>query len=296
MLRLGRDDFGRLFMSITKRRTLDYMELEWGTYIERFNRLSNEEQKKRVQTMGYEELRDLLAHILAWWQEGMSIILAIAEDRPFERKKYDFDAFNAEAVEKYRSWEEREFMTHFEDTRQKMANDLQSLDEVVFENRRVRGWVRAIITHHAREHSAVLSRFLVLDMLQNDWATYIEDFQRLDPAKQQEFLSKQGFPNFHDLLAHIIGWWEEGARIINGIIDSPSFTWQDPDVDSFNAELTKKFSAWSDDDLFKHYESLRMALIDLVERLPEDAFLNRDIESWLADDVVSHYDDHPIPV
>jgi hypothetical protein len=131
--------------------------------------------------------------------------------------------------------------------------------------------------------------------LKNDWATYIEDFQRLEPEKRQEFLSTQGFHTFHDLLAHIIGWWEEGARIINGILDSPSFTWQNPDVDSFNKELIKKFSSWSDDDLFKHYESLRLALIDLVERLPEGAFLNKDIESWLADDVVEHYDEHPIP-
>ena len=71
--------------------------------------------------------------------------------------------------------------------------------------------------------------------------------------------------------------------------------WQDPDVDPFNVQLTQKFSTWSDDDLFKHYESLRLALIDLVERLPEDAFLNKDIEGWLADDVVRHYDEHPIP-
>jgi hypothetical protein len=282
-------------MSITKQRTLDYVEQEWGTYVQRFHHLTEEEQQKRVKQMGYESLRDLLAHIVAWWEEGMGIILAIAEDRPFERKKYDFDAFNAEAITKYRSWEELEVLTHFEKTRQKMAADLTSLNEQVFENRRVRGWLRGIILHHAREHLVVLSRFLVLDLLENDWATYIPDFQGLDHEKQKEFLSKQGFANFHDLLAHIIGWWEEGARIINGILNSPAFTWQDPDVDPFNLELTQKYSTWSDDDLFKHYESVRLALIDLVERLPEDAFLNKDIESWLAEDVVHHYDEHAIP-
>jgi hypothetical protein len=281
-------------MSISKQRTLDYVEHEWGTYVERFHRLSKEEQQKRVKQMGYESLRDLLAHITAWWEEGMDIILAIAEDRLFERKKYDFDLFNAEAVAKYKPWDEAEFMAHFEKTRQKMAVDLTLLNETVFENRRVKAWVRGVILHHAREHLVALSRFLVLDMLENDWATYIEDFQRLDPEKQKEFLSKQGFTNFHDLLAHIIGWWEEGARIINGILNSPAFTWQDPEVDSFNIELTQKYSVWSDDDLLKHYESVRLALIDLVERLPEDAFLSRDIESWLAEDVVHHYDEHAI--
>lgn len=282
-------------MTISKQRVLYYVELEWGTYIERFKSLPETKQQRRLGESGYDSLRDLLAHILAWWEEGMGIILAVAQDRPFERKKYDFDVFNAEAVAKYSSWEAADFIAHFEKTRLKIRTDLQSLDETVFDNRRVRAWLCAVILHHAREHLLSLSRFLILDMLENDWRTYIDDFQRLEPEKQKEFISKQGFQNFHDLLAHIVGWWQEGARIVNGILDSPSFTWQNPEVESFNVELTRKFSTWSDDDLFRHYENVRLALIDLVRRLPEDALLNEDIEGWLADDVVRHYDEHPIP-
>src|SRR3989304_2479071 len=283
-------------MSITKQRTLDYVELEWGTYVERFNRLPKEEQSKRVKEMGFESFRDLLAHILSWWEEGMGTILAIAEERQFERRKYDFDVFNAEAVTRYQSWDESEFLTHFERTRQKMAADLRSMNEAVFENRRVRAWLRAVILHHAREHLIALNRFLVIDMLENDWATYIEDLNCLPSEKQTQFLSKQGFENFHDLLAHVTGWWEEGARIIMGILDSPAFTWQDPETDTFNAELMEKYSTWSDEDLFRHFETVRLALIDLVAGLPEDAFLNKDIESWLATDVVEHYDEYAVPV
>lgn len=282
-------------MPITKQRTLDYVEFEWGTYVGRFNRLPKEEQEKRVKEMGYETFRDLLAHILAWWEEGMGIILAIAEERPYERKKYDFDVFNAAAVAKYKPWEAGEFMAHFEATRQKMRADLQSLDEAVFENRRVKSWLWGAILHHPREHLVALSRFLALDLLKNEWATYVEDFRCLDPEKQKDFLSKQGVATLHDLLAHIIGWWEESARIIHGILNSPAFQWQEPDTNAFNAELTKKYSTWSDEDLLKHYETVRLAMIDLVEKLPEDAFLNKDIEGWLASDVVMHYDDHPIP-
>jgi len=283
-------------MSITKQRTLDYVELEWGTYVERFNRLPKEEQSKRVKEMGFESFRDMLAHILSWWEEGMGTILAIAEERQFERRKYDFDVFNAEAVARYKSWDESEFLAHFERTRQKMGADLRSMNEAVFENRRVQAWLRAVILHHARDHLIALNRFLVIDMLENDWATYIEDLNCLPSEKQTEFLSKQGFENFHDLLAHMIGWWEEGARIIMGILDSPAFTWQDPETDTFNAELMEKYSTWSDEDLFRHFETVRLAMIDLVAGLPEDAFLNRDIESWLATDVVGHYDEHAVPV
>lgn len=283
-------------MPINKKRTIAYMEDEWGTYVERFNRLPAEEQVRRVNEQGYESLRDMLAHILAWWDEGMSIILAIAEERPFERRKYDFDVFNVEAVSRYRSWDEPEFMAHFEKTRQQMESDLKSMSEAVFENRRVKAWIRAVVTHHAREHLVTVGRFLVTDLLENEWAEYIEDFNRLDDEKKSEFLSKQGFENFRDLLAHIIGWWEEGARIISGILNSPGFTWQSQDVDAFNGQLIRKFSSWSEDDLFKHYETVRLALLELTIHLPDDAFSNEDIEGWLKDDVVVHYDEHPVPV
>lgn len=282
-------------MFITKQRALDYVELEWGMYVERFNRLPEGEQSKRIKKTGFESLRDLLAHILAWWEEGLSIMLALAEQRPFERKKYDFDVFNAAAVARYTALEETEFMAHFEKTLQKMAADLKSMDEALFQNRRIQAWLRAVITRHAREHILILSPFLVIDMLENDWATYIEDFHRLDTDKQRQFLSQQGFENFHDLLAHVIGWWEEGARIVMGMLDSPAFTWQDHETDSFNAELVQKYSSWSDEDLQKHFESVRLAMIDLVSRLPEDAFINKDIEDWLVADVVEHYEEHPIP-
>jgi len=282
-------------MTITKGRTLEYIEQEWGTYIERFQRLSKEEQDKRVKEQGYEQFRDMLAHILAWWEEGMIIISAIAENRPFERKEYDFNAFNAEAIAKYKDWDEAEFLAHFEKTRQKMGTDLRSMNEAVFENRRVQAWVNGIIFHHAREHLVALSRFLAIDLLENEWAEYVSFFNKLSDEKKKEFLSRQGFENFHDLLAHVIGWWEEGARIISGITDSPSFTWEARDTDSFNVELTQKYSSWSDRDLFTHYEAVRVAMIDLVAELPDDAFLNADIEGWLKDDVVGHYDDHPIP-
>jgi hypothetical protein len=281
-------------MKTFKQRTLDFLEFEWGTYIERFNRLPAEEGQRRVNEQGYGRFRDMLAHILAWWEEGMDIILAIAEGREYERKKYDFDAFNAAAVETYRNWAEAELLARFEQTRLKAIADLKSMNEAAWEERRVRGWVNGIFIAHAREHLVALSRFLTLDILENEWATYVVDFDQLDEEGKKEFIGKQGFGNFHDLLAHIIGWWEEGARIVDGILNEPGFTWQDPPTDAFNLELTGKYSAWSNADLLSHYENTRMAMITLVEKTPDDAFLNPNIEGWLSADIVQHYDGHAV--
>src|SRR5688500_4716519 len=147
-------------MTSYKQRTLDFLEIEWATYIERFNRLPWDEGAKRVKKQGYEQFRDMLAHILAWWEEAMPIILAIAEEREYERKKYDFDVFNAAAVAKYRDWDEKELLAHFEKTRQKTAADLRSMNDAAWENRRVRAWVNGVFISHAREHLVALSRFL----------------------------------------------------------------------------------------------------------------------------------------
>jgi hypothetical protein len=281
-------------MSNFKQRVLKLLKDEWGTYIERFERLPPDEKITRVKEQGFESLRDLLAHILAWWEEGLEVVLATAEGREIQRKTYDDAAFNAEAVSRYKPWNEAEFFAHFESTRRKMESSLKSLPDSAFENRRISRWLHGIIIGHAREHIITLSRALAMDILENEWAGYIERFDQLDAGKQKEFLSKQGFENFHDIVAHVIGWWEETLRVVNRIVENPGYVWEGHDVDAFNVELVKKFSTWSRMDISIHYENVRRSLMELVEELPNDAFKNKDIESWLASDVVRHFDDHAL--
>ena len=277
-------------MSSFKQRTLDFLEIEWKTYIERFDRWPADEGLKRVNAQGYQQFRDMLAHVLAWWEEGMEIILATAEGREFARKKYDFDAFNAEAVAKYKGWNEAQFLAHFEKTRQKIVADLRSMNKAAWENRRVQTWVNGIFINHAREHLVASSRFLILDTLEHGWGTYIEDFEKIED--KAAFLNKQGVENFRELLGHVIGWWEEGETIIKGILSNPNFTWQDRDTDAFNAELIVKYKQLSDEEAQKQFESKRQDMIQFVKRLPDSAFTNKDIEGWLAADFAEHYDEH----
>lgn len=275
-----------------KQRTLNFLEIEWATYIERFNRWPVDYGLKRVNEQGYAQFRDMLAHILAWWDEGMGIILAIAEEREYERKKYDFDVFNGEAVAKYKNWNEAEFLARFEKTRQRAVADLKSMNEAAWENKRVRNWINGIFIGHAREHLVASSRFLVLDTLQNEWKTWFEDFEKIED--KDAFLKKQGVENFRELLGHVIGWWEESERIITGILKEPDFKWQNHDTNTFNAELIVKYKKLSDTEVQKQFESKRLDMIMLANNLPEDAFTNRDIESHLAADVVGHFDEHSI--
>jgi len=279
-------------MTNFKQRALDFLEIEWATYIERFNHWPADDGQKRVNEQGYEQFRDMLAHVLAWWEEGMGIILAVAEGREFVRRKYDFAEFNAEAVAKYKDWDEAEFLAHFEKTRQNAAAGLRSMNDAAWENRRVRTWVNGIFISHAREHLVALSRFLLLDTLENEWSEYIEKFDRLE--NKDEILKTQGFERFEDILAHAIGWWGECVAVLEGAMADPAFVYREPDTDSFNRELVEKYKALSDAEVREAFENNRKALAAIVRDMPDSAFENPTIERWFALDVVEHFDEHSI--
>jgi hypothetical protein len=274
-----------------KQRTLDFLEIEWATYIERFNRLPELDGMQRVRRQGYDQFRDMLAHILAWWEDVMPVILTIAENREFERKKYNFDAFNAEAVAKYKDWDEAEFLAHFERTRQKAAADLRSVNEAAFDDKRIQGRINGIFIHHAREHLVALSKFLTLDTLEHEWGMFVAKFDASE--KKDDYLRKQGLARFEDMLAHVVAWWDEGVAAVKGALKDPSFVYKGPaDTDAYNAEIVAKYQGMGSDELRTLFEQKRLEMIDLVRGLPESAFEHPTIEEWLAADVVEHFDEH----
>jgi hypothetical protein len=279
-------------MAIYKQRVVDFLEIEWATYIERHNRLPAGEGLRRVHAHGYERFRDMLAHILAWWEEGLAIVMAIAENREYERKKYDFDAFNAAAVAKYKDWDEAEFLAHFEKSRQKAAADMRSVDEAVFENRRVKIWTNGVVIHHAREHLVSVSRFLVKDTLENEWSEFIGSFDRLE--NKEEYLKKQGYASFKDVLAHIIGWWDEGMKVITGFKLDPAFVYDEPDTDRFNVEIVETYQPLGETEMRNLFESRRVELVEFLSEVSDEELANQTIADWLAADVVEHFDEHAV--
>lgn len=279
-------------MANYKQRTINFLEIEWASYVSRFSRWPEEYGLERANKQGYAQFRDMLAHIVSWWEEAMPIIIALSEEREYERKKYDYDVFNAEAVAKYKTWPENIFLAHFEKTRQKAVVDLKSIYKDSYENRRIQNWINGVFIGHAREHLVALGRFLALDTLEEEWSTYIQRFDALE--NKDEFLKKQGLKKFEDILAHIVGWWDEGAKVIRGVLANSDFVYEEPDTDKFNADLLVIYKNTSAGDLRRLFESKRHEMIDLIRDLPESAFENQTIEKWLAMDVVEHYDEHAI--
>ncbi len=135
----------------------------------------------------------------------------------------------------------------------------------------------------------------LLDNLHIDWKTYPERFDQLSPDGQAAFLKSQGYESFHDLLAHILAWWEEAVKIINSILDNMEFPRKEYDVDTFNSAALEHFQSWKETDLLIHFENVRQSLLTLVVELPESGLLNPRINGWLKACVVEHFQEHDIP-
>ncbi|MGC8856042.1 MAG: hypothetical protein ACP5QU_04510 [Anaerolineae bacterium] len=68
--------------------------------------------------------------------------------------------------------------------------------------------------------SITVSRAQVIHCLREDWGKYRACFESLSVAEQAAFLQRQGYATFHDLLAHICAWWEEGLKVIHSILEN----------------------------------------------------------------------------
>jgi len=135
----------------------------------------------------------------------------------------------------------------------------------------------------------------LLDNLSKDWKTFPGRFKQLPSDHQADYLQKQGYSSFHDLLAHILGWWEEAIKIVNSILDNLEMPRKKYDIDAFNAATLEHFRSWKEEDLLIHYENIRQSLVTLVVDLPENGLKNHRINGWLNACLVEHLEEHNIP-
>ena len=267
---------------------------EWGKYMEQSKRLSPEEQADFLKAQGYASVYELLAHVGVWWEEAEGIIRDTLEKRPRPSRKYDFDEFNAAALKRFKDTSHEELLAWYESQRQKMIALVSSLTDEQMKNRRVYGWLNAVLLGHLKEHGVNAPRFLVLDTLQREWGDSLRHFQDLPEEKQKAFLEKQGFARFRDLVAHIIAWWEDGLEAIDAVTKDLAYQHPEKDTNAYNAEAVRVFGKLDEAEVWKKYESTRQSLIELAINLPEDIFNRKDVQDRLRGEVIDHYYEHAV--
>lgn len=142
---------------------------------------------------------------------------------------------------------------------------------------------------------AELTREQALDILRNDWATYVQRIQRFSPEERAEFLIRQGYDCLTDLLAHILAWWEEAQCVIKNLCDDSDFAPPDYDVDAFNAQAIERFHHESELVILEAFERARGGWVSFIENLPTSAFQNKKIAHRLYLELIFHMQEHALP-
>ena len=133
--------------------TLDTLRREWEGYVERFNALPDEKQRAFLEKQGFARWRDLLAHIIAWWEDGLEAIDAISKDPGYHHPEKDTDAYNAQAGERFGKLDEAEGLKRFESRRRGFMERIIGLPEKVFGHPQVHARLRSHVIEHYYEHA-----------------------------------------------------------------------------------------------------------------------------------------------
>ncbi len=141
----------------------------------------------------------------------------------------------------------------------------------------------------------ILTRQEFLNILQGDWATYVQRFQCLSPDTQSAFLVSQGYARFADLLSHIIAWFEVGYHAVERYLTDPQSQPREYDVDAFNAEAVAKVRGFDEDNVIESFEKMRNFMLEFVKALPDTAFEDERVVNQLNMELVGHLSGHNIP-
>jgi hypothetical protein len=139
-------------MTTTREQILTSLHTEWGTLVERFQRLSPEAQAVYLQHQGYARFADLLAHVIAWWQEGLAAVPAMLSDPTYTSPDQDVDQFNAQAVDRLHDLSESAISVIFADLRQQWIDLVNGLPAEAFQDERITWRLHIEIIGHFDEH------------------------------------------------------------------------------------------------------------------------------------------------
>lgn len=139
-------------MSITREQILESLHTDWGTFVDRFQRLSPEAQAAYLHQQGYARFADLLAHIIAWWREGLQAIPVLLDDPSYASPDRNVDVFNAQAVASCRDLNEPTIIALFEDLRQRWLQQVSELSDETWQSKKINERLHIELIGHYEEH------------------------------------------------------------------------------------------------------------------------------------------------
>jgi hypothetical protein len=137
---------------------LDTLKNDWANYVTRFHHLSPDAQSEFLMKQGYNRLADLLAHVIAWWEEGKLVIGHLLLDPCFLPPEYHVDRFNAEAIERVRNLDGSLIEVTFEISRTEFLDFISTLPDEAQMDQKILKRLNQEVIGHLREHALPLEK------------------------------------------------------------------------------------------------------------------------------------------
>ena len=133
-----------------------------------------------------------------------------------------------------------------------------------------------------------------LQLLDNDWALFLQRARQLPPDDLRAYLQQQGYANLTGLLGHVVAWWQDGSQLVQRMRQDPSLRNPDYDVDAFNAQAVARFADMSEAQMVELYESQRQRMLALIRSLSDSEIKDERINTRLYYEIVYHLVEHPV--
>lgn len=138
---------------LTRQGVISTLEVDWKAFPAKFKSMDDSQKKVYLSSQGFTSLTDLLAHVIAWWEEAYKVVRSIIDLEELPQKEYDIDAFNAAAIKHYQKWSEADLLKHYENVRFALLELMAEIPADGLENKRIRGWLNACIVEHFESHA-----------------------------------------------------------------------------------------------------------------------------------------------
>ena len=138
---------------ISREQFLACLDENWQVFIDRFERLSPTSQQSFLEKQGYEAFSHLLAHVVAWWQDGCQSIKAMRADPALPLANYDVNAFNAQAIERLNGFSRVEMGQMFMAQHQVIRDLVANLSDAEISQENINTRLYYEIISHWSEHA-----------------------------------------------------------------------------------------------------------------------------------------------
>lgn len=137
---------------MTRQEMLDFIEQYWSVYLPTLDSIPVDEREAFAQQQGYPGTKELIAHIAAWWREGIRIVKeTMAGQKPALGYSSD-DEFNARVLQTSNTQTYEQVEEEFENAREEIAGLIAELPDATFSDPQIYDQFYGEIVAHYRQH------------------------------------------------------------------------------------------------------------------------------------------------